>query len=167
MTGFTLNGKPFRFDGDPETPLLWVLRDAAGLKGTKYGCGAGLCGACTLHVEGRARRACMLRVGRLEGLAVRTIEGLSAAGLHPVQQAWLEEDVAQCGYCQAGQIMTAVEWLQRVPEPTDDDIERYQTNLCRCGTYSRVRKAIRRAAALQRDAMAAADPVPGTGEGRT
>ena len=129
-------------------PLLWVLRDLLQLKGTKYSCGAGLCGACTVHVEGRARRSCTTAVSTVAGREVRTIEGLAKAQLHPVQRAWIEEDVAQCGYCQAGQIMTAADWLQRVPRPTDADIEKYQTNLCRCGTYSRVRRAIKRAAKL-------------------
>lgn len=152
MTKFTLNGQPFRFEGDPATPLLWVLRDNAGLKGTKYGCGAGLCGACTVHVNGRARRSCTTTVNAVAGGEVRTIEGLAGEQLHPVQQAWIDEDVAQCGYCQAGQIMTAADWLQRVPEPTDEDIEKYQTNLCRCGTYARVRRAIKSAASLSKSA---------------
>ncbi len=151
MTTFVLNGEAFKFEGADDTPLLWVLRDGAGLKGTKFGCGAGLCGACTVHVDGRARRACITPVGTLRGKQVTTIEGLGRSGLHPVQQAWLEEDVVQCGYCQTGQIMNAADWLQRVPDPSDDDIEKYQTNLCRCGTYARVRKAIKRAAVLRRE----------------
>ena len=143
----TVNGKPARFAGQPSTPLLWYLRDHARLTGTKFGCGIGYCGACTVHVDGMARRACVTPMSTLAGRAVTTIEGLAKAGsLHPVQQAWLEEDVAQCGYCQAGQIMTAVDLLRRKPEPTDEDIAEL-TTLCRCGTYPRIRKAIRRAAA--------------------
>ncbi len=163
MATFVLNGEAFEFDGADDTPLLWVLRDHAGLKGTKYGCGAGHCGACAVHVDGRARRACITPVGAMAGKQVTTIEGLGGDALHPVQQAWIEEDVAQCGYCQTGQIMNAADWLQRVPNPSDDDIEKYQTNLCRCGTYARVRKAIMRAAELSRDG-AVAVVVPDTGE---
>ena len=162
MTVFTLNGRQFRFEGDPNTPLLWVLRDSAGLSGTKFGCGAGICGACTVHVDGRSRRACTTAVGAVEDKAVRTIEGLAKGGLHPVQQAWIEEDVPQCGYCQAGQIMQAADWLQRTPNPTDEDIEQQQTNLCRCGTYARIRKAIHRAAEIQRQgAVAIVKPIAG------
>jgi isoquinoline 1-oxidoreductase alpha subunit len=160
MIRFSLNGGDHGYDGDPDTPLLWVLRDSAGLKGTKFGCGAGLCGACTVHVDGRARRACVIPVSAVKGRKVTTIEGLGGDGLHPVQQAWLEEDVPQCGYCQVGQIMTAADWLSRVPDPDDDDIEKYQTNLCRCGTYARIRKAIYRAAELQREgALAVVEPL--------
>jgi isoquinoline 1-oxidoreductase alpha subunit len=162
MTAFTLNGRPFQYDGDPDTPLLWVLRENAGLNGTKFGCGAGLCGACTVHISGRARRACITPVRAVSGKQVRTIEGLSESGLHPLQQAWIEEDVAQCGYCQVGQIMTAADWLERVPDPTDADIEKYQTNLCRCGTYARIRKAIFRAAEIRREgAVAVVEPTAG------
>ncbi|MBN7795932.1 (2Fe-2S)-binding protein [Parahaliea mediterranea] len=149
MIQFSVNGEAVAHTGDPEEPLLWVLRDSLGLTGTKFGCGAGLCGACTVHVDGAARRACVTPVKTVEGQAVTTIEGLGAQGLHPVQQAWIAEDVAQCGYCQAGQIMAAVDLLRQVPNPSDADIERLQTNLCRCGTYTRVRKAIFRAAAAQ------------------
>jgi len=142
----TVNGKPASFAGDPSMPLLWYLRDHARLTGTKFGCGIGYCGACTVHVDGMARRACVTPMSTVAGHAVTTIEGLARAGtLHPVQQAWLDEDVPQCGYCQAGQIMTAVDLLRRKPEPTDQDIAEL-TNLCRCGTYPRMRKAIRRAA---------------------
>jgi isoquinoline 1-oxidoreductase alpha subunit len=142
----TVNGKPARFTGDPSLPLLWYLRDHAHLTGTKFGCGIGYCGACTVHVDDTARRACVTPMSTLAGRQVTTIEGLAHAGtLHPVQQAWLEEDVPQCGYCQAGQIMAAVDLLRRKPEPTDQDIAEL-TNLCRCGTYPRIRKAIRRAA---------------------
>jgi len=142
----TLNGKPADFAGDPSMPLLWYLRDHACLTGTKFGCGIGYCGACTVHVDGSARRACVTPMSSVAGHAVTTIEGLARAGtLHPVQQAWLDEDVPQCGYCQAGQIMTAVDLLKRTPAPTDQDIAAL-SNLCRCGTYPRIRKAIRRAA---------------------
>ena len=149
MVTFTLNGKPYRHEGDAAEPLLWVLRDAAGLTGTKFGCCAGLCGACTVHVDGRSRRSCVTAVAAVAGLRVTTIEGLAEHGLHPVQQAWIEEDVPQCGYCQVGQIMAAADWLERIPSPSDDDIEREQTNLCRCGTYVRIRKAIYRAAEIK------------------
>jgi isoquinoline 1-oxidoreductase alpha subunit len=142
----TVNGKPASFAGDPSMPLLWYLRDHARLTGTKFGCGIGYCGACTVHVDGSARRACVTPMSTVAGHAVTTIEGLAHAGtLHPVQQAWLDEDVPQCGYCQAGQIMTAVDLLKRKPAPTDQDIAAL-SNLCRCGTYPRIRKAIRRAA---------------------
>ncbi len=150
MTRFTLNNASFEFAGDPDTPLLWVLRDHAGLQGTKFGCGAGLCGACTVHLGDRAVRSCVTPVSAVTGQRVRTIEGLGAAGLHPVQQAWIEEDVSQCGYCQTGQIMAAADWLERVPDPGPEEIEKYQTNLCRCGTYARVRKAIVRAVEIRR-----------------
>jgi isoquinoline 1-oxidoreductase alpha subunit len=148
---FSVNGKKFSFAGDPSTPLLWTLRDNVGLTGTKFGCGAGLCGTCTVHIDGRARRSCVTPVSAVANREVTTIEGLGKGALHPVQQAWIEEDVSQCGYCQGGQIMAAADWLSRVPTPDDDDIEKHQTNLCRCGTYARVRKAIYRAAEIQRD----------------
>ncbi len=149
MVKFTLNGKPFSYDGEADTPLLWVLRDQAGLSGTKFGCGAGLCGACTVHIGGRAQRSCITPVSSVNGSEVTTIEGLAGDSLHPVQQAWIEEDVPQCGYCQPGQIMAAVDLLERFPRPSDADIERHQTNLCRCGTYARIRKAIHRAAEIK------------------
>jgi isoquinoline 1-oxidoreductase alpha subunit len=142
----TINGRQFDYDGDPDQPLLWILRDTLGLTGTKYGCGIGECGACTVHVDGRARLACVTRADQVEGRQVVTIEGLSPAGDHPVQLAWVEEDVPQCGYCQAGQIMAAVDLLRQVPMPSDADIDRLQTNICRCGTYYRIRRAIHRAA---------------------
>jgi len=153
MITFILNSIPVTFDGDPGTPLLWVIRDHLGLAGTKYGCGSGDCGACTVHVNGRARRSCMLPANAVAGRAVTTIEGLAAdeRRLHPVQQAWLELDVPQCGYCQAGQIMAAVDFLERFPRPTDADIDRHMTNLCRCGTHVRIRQAIHRAAELLAD----------------
>jgi isoquinoline 1-oxidoreductase subunit alpha len=154
MTRFELNGRPVEFDGDPQMPLLWYLREHAGLTGTKFGCGAGLCGACTVHLDGQAVRSCSLPVTGAAGRRITTIEGLGAASLHAVQRAWIEEDVAQCGYCQAGQIMAAAALLARQPAPGDEDIASL-TNLCRCGTYPRIRRAIRRAAALLREPSAA------------
>ena len=150
MVAFRINSREVTFDGDDGTPLLWVIRDALGLTGTKYGCGAGECGACTVHVNGRARKACMMPVSAVAGRSVVTIEGLASSDdvLHPVQEAWLEHDVPQCGYCQAGQIMAAAEFLQRNPNPTDEDIDKDIDVLCRCGTYPRIRKAIHRAAEL-------------------
>ncbi len=135
-------------DVAPDTPLLWVLRDTLGLTGTKFGCGRSLCGACTVHVGGTAMRSCVTPVGTVAGQPITTIEGLSADGTHPVQRAWIAEDVPQCGYCQAGQIMTAAAFLARQPRPSDAEIEQAMDgNLCRCGTYERIRRAVRRAAA--------------------
>jgi isoquinoline 1-oxidoreductase alpha subunit len=150
MISFHVNNKPVQFDDDPDTPLLWALRDHLKLTGTKYGCGIGQCGSCTVHVDGKARRSCMTRVSGLEGKSVVTIEGLAGESgqLHPVQQAWIEEDAPQCGYCHTGLIMKTVEFLQQHPEPSDEDIDANIDNLCRCGTYVRVRKAIHRAAQL-------------------
>lgn len=142
---FTLNGRDVAFDGDTDMPLLWYLRDHARLTGTKYGCGIGVCGACTVHVDDVAVRSCGATVGSVADKRVLTIEALAGEALHAVQQAWIEEDVSQCGYCQAGQIMAAVDLLRRTPSPSDDDIAAL-TNLCRCGTYPRIRLAIRRAA---------------------
>lgn len=143
----TLNGKPLTLDVDPEMPLLWALRDIAGLTGTKYACGKALCGACTVHVDGQAVRSCVFPVSAAEGVAVTTIEGLSEDGNHPVQEAWRELNVPQCGYCQSGQIMTAVALLERNPSPSDDEIDTAMSgNLCRCGTYTRIRAAVRKAA---------------------
>ncbi|HZF16547.1 MAG TPA: (2Fe-2S)-binding protein [Steroidobacteraceae bacterium] len=139
-----INGVERRFDGDPAMPLLWYLRDHAGLTGAKFGCGAGLCGACTVLIDGRATRSCILPVSALAGRKVVTIEGIGRDGLHPVQQAWIDEEVAQCGYCQTGQILAAIDLLARVPKPKRADIDSI-TNLCRCGTYDRIRKAILRA----------------------
>lgn len=148
----TLNGQRVSFAGDPSMPLLWYLREHAGLTGTKFGCGIGYCGACTVHVEGAAVRSCVMPMSAVAGRAVTTIEGLARGGeLHPVQQAWIDEDAPQCGYCQAGQIMAAIDLLRRKPEPTDADINTL-TNLCRCGTYPRIRKAIGRAARSLRSA---------------
>jgi isoquinoline 1-oxidoreductase alpha subunit len=148
MTKLTINGAPRELAVDDDTPLLWAIREAAGLTGTKFGCGKGLCGACTVHVDGAAIRACTVPVSFAAGRSVTTIEGLADGDrLHVVQQAWIDENVPQCGYCQPGQIMAAVDFLRRNPNPTDDDIRNGITNLCRCGTYLRIRKAIRRAAA--------------------
>jgi isoquinoline 1-oxidoreductase alpha subunit len=147
----TINGKRRQYDGDPEQPLLWVLRDELRLTGSKFGCGIGVCGACTVHVDGRAQRSCMIPVGSLANRRVTTIEGLSPDASHAVQKAWLEEDVPQCGYCQAGQIMAVADLLQQVPNPSDEDIDRLHSNICRCGTYYRMRKAIHRAAAILRE----------------
>lgn len=144
---FTVNGKPHTCDVPPDMPLLWVLRDVLGLTGTKYGCGMGICGTCTIHLNGEAVRACLTPVGTVAGKKITTIEGLSADQSHPVQKAWMEEDVAQCGYCQPGQIMTACALLAKKPKPTDAEIDEAMTgNLCRCGTYQRIRAAVRRAA---------------------
>ena len=150
MVSFKINSKAVTFDGDMSTPLLWVIRDELRMTGTKFGCGIGECGACTVHVDGAARQSCTLPVAAIDGQSITTIEGLapSAQELHPVQQAWLEHDVPQCGYCQAGQIMATVDFLKKFPEPTDDDIDANMTNICRCGTYARIRKAIHRAAEL-------------------
>ena len=143
----TVNGQQRTVDVDPEMPLLWVLRDELELVGTKYGCGIGACGACTVHVDGVAMRSCSLPVGQLGEGSVTTIEGLSANGDHPVQLAWLEHDVAQCGYCQAGQIMTAAALLDASPDPDDAEISASMNgNICRCGTYTRIRTAVRSAA---------------------
>jgi isoquinoline 1-oxidoreductase alpha subunit len=147
MTTLTVNGTERRFDGDPEMPLLWYLRDELGLTGTKYGCGQALCGACTVHVDGAAVRACQTPVSPAESRRVTTIEGLSPDGEHPLQVAWRALNVAQCGYCQTGQIMQAATLLQDCPNPSDADIDAAMAgNLCRCGTYPRIRAAIRQAA---------------------
>ena len=150
MISFRVNTGEATFEGDPDTPLLWVLRDHLGLTGTKFSCGIGQCGACTVHVDGRATRSCMIAVKGVAGASVTTIEGLAKSDteLHPVQVAWLEHDVPQCGYCQAGQIMATVELLRRIPQPSDEQIDSNLTNICRCGTYPRLRKAIHRAAEL-------------------
>lgn len=150
----TVNGEARRYDGDPEQPLLWYLRDEAGLKGTKFGCGIASCGACTVHVDGVPSRTCVLPMAAVEGTNVTTIEGLANAdgSLHPVQQAWIDEDVPQCGYCQAGQIMTAAYLLGTNPDPSDEDIRQEMTNLCRCGSYARIKKGVESAAAKLREA---------------
>ena len=147
MLQLKVNGREVSVDVAPETPLLWVLRDSLHLTGTKFGCGIGQCGACTVHLDGVAQKSCQIPAGSAAGKAVTTIEGLSAEGNHPVQQAWIAEQVPQCGYCQSGQIMRAASLLAKSPKPTDDQIdETMSENLCRCGTYQRIRRAIHRAA---------------------
>ncbi len=148
MAAFVVNGREVAVDVEPEMPLLWLLRDELGLVGTKFGCGAGLCGACTVLVDGEATRSCQTPVRAIEGKSVMTIEGLGAKELHAVQKAWIEHDAPQCGYCQSGQVMAAVALLARNPNPSDDDIDAGMTNICRCGTYPRMRAAIHRAAEL-------------------
>jgi isoquinoline 1-oxidoreductase alpha subunit len=148
MAAFSLrvNGTVRQVDADADTPLLWVLRDHVGLTGTKYGCGIGQCGACTVHLDGRAIHSCRTPVSDVGDKAITTIEGVSAAGLNAIQKAWVAEDVPQCGYCQSGQVMSATALLTSNPNPSDTDIDRAMTNICRCGTYERIRRAIHRAA---------------------
>ena len=147
MPRLTINGQPHEIDVDPDTPLLWVLRDALGLTGTKYGCGIAECGACTVHIDGVATRSCSIPVGTAEGTQITTIEGLSANGdLHPVQRAWIAHDVPQCGYCQSGMIMAVAALLKEKSQPSDAEIDAAITNICRCGTYARIRAAIHTAA---------------------
>ena len=150
MIELFVNGVRHALDIEPETPLLWVLRDEIGLTGTKFGCGIAQCGACTVHIDGVATRSCQVPVGSVGSAKVTTIEGLGSAALHPVQMAWVAEDVPQCGYCQSGQIMAAVSLLSRNPNPTDADIDSEITNICRCGTYPRIRAALHRAAAAMK-----------------
>jgi isoquinoline 1-oxidoreductase alpha subunit len=150
MIQLKVNGAARQFDGDPEMPLLWYLRDILDMTGTKYGCGMGLCGACTVHLDGAAARSCSTAMKDAAGKSVTTIEGLSAHGDHPVQQAWKMHNVPQCGYCQSGQIMQAVALLKDKPKPTDRDIDdAMQGNICRCGTYQRIRQAIKQAAGVK------------------
>jgi isoquinoline 1-oxidoreductase alpha subunit len=150
MIQLKVNGKRLEFDGDPEMPLLWYLRDTIELTGTKFGCGMGLCGACTVHINGEAQRSCSVPVKDAVGKDVMTIEALNPAGEHPVQKAWKQLNVAQCGYCQTGQIMQAVALLKKKPKPTDKDIDdAMQGNICRCGTYQRIRAAIKLAAGVK------------------
>ena len=148
MFSLSINGRRFDVDVEPETPLLWVLRDTLGLTGTKFGCGAAVCGACTVHVDGSPMRSCAIRVDMLRDREITTIEAVAERQDHPVIAAWIAEQVPQCGYCQAGQIMTAVALLAQNPKPTDADIDREMTNICRCGTYAEIRSAIRRASDL-------------------
>ena len=143
-----VNNKPLTVDADADTPLLWVLRDHLNLVGTKFGCGIAQCGACTVHINGTATRSCQLPIAAVGDLKVTTIEGLSPTGTHPLQIAWEQVDVPQCGYCQAGQIMAAAAMLKKIPNPTDADIDANMTNICRCGTHVRIRKAIHEAAAM-------------------
>lgn len=157
MAKLNVNGKTLDIAAAGDTPLLWALREQAGLTGTKYGCGIAQCGACSVHINGEVQRSCAITIGTLKATdKIVTIEGLSPNGTHPVQQAWLALDVPQCGYCQAGQIMTAVSLLKKSPKPSDDDINKAMTNICRCGTYSRIRAAIHKAAEI-----ASAAPAPG------
>jgi isoquinoline 1-oxidoreductase subunit alpha len=147
LAAFTLNGRPVNVELSPDIPLLWVLRDQLGMTGTKYGCGLALCGACTVHLNGNAVRSCVLRLGDIEGHEVTTIEGLSPDSSHPLQRAWVAEQVPQCGYCQSGQIMQAAALLKATPHPTREQIvQRMDGNICRCGTYQRIIRAIERAA---------------------
>jgi isoquinoline 1-oxidoreductase subunit alpha len=152
MIDVSVNGKTHRVDVDPDTPLLWVIRESIGLPGTKYGCGMALCGACTVHLDGAAVRSCVTPVSAVRGKRVTTIEGLAQGGrLHPVQDAWIEQDVPQCGYCQSGQVMSAAALLAKQKNPTDADIDAAMSgNICRCGTYQRIRAAIKLAAARMR-----------------
>jgi isoquinoline 1-oxidoreductase subunit alpha len=148
MLSLTINGKSHNVDVEPDTPLLWVIRDTIGMTGTKYGCGIAQCGACTVHIDGVAMRSCSVQASDAAGKNITTIEGLAESGvLHKVQQAWIEHDVPQCGYCQSGMIMAVAALLKEKPKPTDADIDREITNICRCGTYQQVRAAIHSAAA--------------------
>jgi isoquinoline 1-oxidoreductase alpha subunit len=145
-TSLTINGKALEVEADPTTPLLWVLRDHLGLTGTKFGCGIAQCGACTVHIDGQPTRSCQFPLAAASGVKIVTIEGLSADSSHPLQKLWVEMNVPQCGYCQSGMLMAAAALLKRIPRPTDADIDQYVNNICRCGTYPRVRAAIHRAA---------------------
>jgi isoquinoline 1-oxidoreductase subunit alpha len=148
---FTINGKPAAVDTDPTTPLLWVVRDELNLKGTKFGCGRAMCGACSLHIDGEVVRSCSMPIQNVAGKSVTTLEGLSASDdkLHPIQQAWMEENVPQCGYCQPGFMMAAAKLIETVSNPTDEDIKNNISNICRCGTQPRIIKAIKRAAQIR------------------
>ena len=146
MVAITVNGQQHQLDVDPQMPLLWVIREVIGLTGTKYGCGIAQCGACSVHIDGTLTRSCSVQIGTIAGAKVTTIEGISPDSSHPVQKAWLAHQVPQCGYCQSGQIMAAVALLRDTPKPTDADIDAAMTNICRCGTYQRIRQAIHAAA---------------------
>ena len=150
MISLNVNGTGYDLDVQPDTPLLWVLRENVGLTGTKFGCGVGQCGSCTVHLDGKAVRSCQIPVASVAGKKITTIEGLSADSSHVLQKAWIAEQVPQCGYCQSGQIMAAAALLAKNPRPTDDDIDAGMTNICRCGTYQRIRRAIHRAAKMTR-----------------
>ena len=152
MIELKVNGTTYPLDVDPETPLLWVIRDYLNLTGTKFGCGIAQCGACTVHVNGYAQRSCQTKLREVGGKEITTIEGLSVDSNHPVQQAWIEHDVPQCGYCQSGQLMAAAALLSENPEPDDEQIDAAIDNICRCGTYQRIRRAIHRAAELAGEA---------------
>src|SRR3712207_1064058 len=160
MTKLTVNGQPIEYRLDPDTPLLWALRDGSNLTGTKYGCGTGVCGACTVNIDGNAVRSCLVKLRQVEGSFVTTIEALSRDRSHPVQQAWVAESVPQCGYCQSGMIMAAAALLDKNLSPTDAQIDAAITNICRCGTYPRIREAVRRAARVKSgiERIAAAPP---------
>ncbi len=152
-TSFNINGQPLSIDTEQDTPLLWVIRDVIGYKGTKFGCGIGMCGACTVHINGRAVRSCITPLAAVAGASITTIEGLDPAGQHPLQKAWVETQTPQCGYCQSGQIMQAATLLKDYPDPSDADIDAVMSgNLCRCMAYARIRKAIRIAAQEMRGA---------------
>jgi isoquinoline 1-oxidoreductase alpha subunit len=146
MINLTVNGTAHQIDLEPDTPLLWALRDVVGLTGTKFGCGIAECGACTVHIDGQPARSCSVPIGAIDGATITTIEGISPDRSHPVQVAWIAEDVPQCGYCQSGQIMATIALLKQFPKPTDEQIDANLTNICRCGTYERLRRAIHRAA---------------------
>jgi aerobic-type carbon monoxide dehydrogenase small subunit (CoxS/CutS family) len=164
MLTLKINGETFEVDVDPTTPLLWVIREQAGLTGTKFGCGIAQCGACTVHLDGSPVRACVTPAQAAEGTDITTIEGMRAddGSLHPVQQAWIDEQVPQCGYCQSGQVMSAVALLESNPSPSDADIdEAMRGNICRCGAYPRIRRGIRRAAEAMRDATAREEQING------
>jgi isoquinoline 1-oxidoreductase alpha subunit len=151
LVSFSVNQKPAQFDGPPDVPLLWVVRENLGLTGSKFGCGIGACGACTVHIDGRPARSCIVPIAALQGRQVTTIEGLAPDADHPVQRAWRELDVPQCGYCQSGMIMAAAHLLGERPAPSDHDIDRAMANLCRCATYVRIRKAIHLAATMAKN----------------
>ena len=154
MVAFNINGKQATVSAEADTPLLWAIREHLQLTGTKYGCGAGLCGACTVHVNGKAVRSCQTSLSDVDGAEVTTIEGLSTDKSHALQKAWIAEQVPQCGYCQSGQIMATIKFLEEFPNPSDEDIDKYHTNICRCGSYDDMRRAIHRAAKLQKQGAA-------------
>lgn len=155
MVKLSINGKSYSYEGDEEMPLLWFIRENAQLTGTKYGCGIGQCGACTVHINGKAERSCTIPMSETDGEDISTIENLAHGNtLHFVQHAWIDEDVPQCGYCQSGQIMATIKFLEEFPNPTDEDIDNYHTNICRCGSYDDMRRAIHLAAKFQKEGVA-------------